>query len=85
MEMADKLYMINFEVEEFEKLKERMDELDNRLDPNLKDGEDGGERPEEEEGYKPEDVPPPNGDPNAGSGTPETNPNNNSMGEGQKL
>lgn len=63
MKMADKLYMISFEVEEFDKLKEKMDELDGGIDPSHK-GEDEGGRPEEGDDDKPEDELPPAGEEN---------------------
>ncbi|XP_039841918.1 uncharacterized protein LOC120702264 [Panicum virgatum] len=81
MEMADKLYMISFEVEELDKLKEKMEELNDGLDPSHKGDEDGGERPEEEEDYKPENELPPTNDPDNGNGRSSKqvdNPNNNS-------
>jgi len=72
--------MISFEVEELDKLKEKMEELNDGLDPSHKGDEDGGERPEEEEDYKPENELPPTSDPDNGngcSGKQVDNPNNN--------
>ena len=73
--------MISFEVEELDKLKEKMEELNDGLDPSHKGDEDGGERPEEEEDYKPQNELPPTNDPDNGngrSGKQVDNPNNNS-------
>ena len=58
-----------------------MEELNDGLDPSHKGDEDGGERPKEEEDYKPENKLPPTSDPDNGngrSGKQVDNPNNNS-------